>query len=934
MASGVNGTTAVESPYRSNALSLVRDPKNVDAVASGTWDRVFTREGVHPFEEVAWKIADAEIRDPSGSVKFSQTGVEVPAFWSQNTINVVASKYFRYVDGVKETSAKQLFKRVSDSIRSWAQDQNFFNSDRDATVFEEELLYSLLHQYGAFNSPVWFNLGIPGRRQAASACFISGVDDTLDSINAFSQAEKVIFAGGSGSGANLSKIRSSYEKLSSGAYVCGPLGWMEEHDKGAKAMKSGGSTRNAAKMVVLDMDHPDILETHDGRPGFIRCKAIEERRAHDLINKCGYSAAYDDPNSAYKWVSYQNANHSVSVPDAFMQAVMDDGIWETRERLSGKVSNTYSARVLWHEIAEAAWVCGDPGVQFTDIINKWHTTPESGRIRSSNPCSEFLEIDDTACNLCAINLTKFFDAFNNKLAFNFDRFEQAVRVFSTSQMAIVDKADYPTEKIRRNSIKLRPIGTNYGDLGALLMKLGHSYDSDEGRAVAARLASLMTGVVYRTASELAARVGAFEDFEKNREPMMDVMRMHQRADAEIVRRWSLRSDPLGTEIVSQSSQVWNDVIDLGSKYGFYVSQSTLQAPLGTVSFLMGMDTTGIEPAFSLVSYKSLVGGGFMKLVNEAVPEALKHLGYSDADVAGICSFLEANDHIEGAPRLKEEDLPVFDCAMPSGPSGRYLSPMAHIKMMAAIQPLITCAQSKTVNLPKDVTPKEIGDVYLESWKLGVKCIALYRDGCKLSQPLATKKDAEDVPVVAVVPPETFGARRRKMPEDISAHRHRFDLGGHKGYIIMGEYPDGSLGEVFLKLGKNGSTMGGLIDGFTQLLSISLQHGVPLDKLIRSFIHTKFEPAGFTGNPDIRFADSLYDYLFKLLDLRYFGGQNSGLDRKGTHLSDSEPPSVPPSMSRSSLMDLDAPPCNSCGSMTRRNGTCYLCMSCGSSSGCS
>jgi len=928
-----NGTLAIETPYRSNVIALARDPKNADALASGKWERVFTSEGIHPFEEIQWKTATAEIRGPNGDIKFQQRDVEVPDWWNQNTIDVVASKYFRYIDGVKENSVKQLFSRVASTLRLWADDQGFFNSDQDAVVFEEELLYSLLHQYGAFNSPVWFNLGVPGRRQAASACFISGVEDTLESINAFSQSEKVIFAGGSGSGANLSKIRSSYEKLSSGAYVCGPLGWMEEHDKGAKAMKSGGSTRNAAKMVVLDMNHPDILETQDGRPGFIRCKAIEERRAHDLIEKCGYSAAYDDPNSAYKWVSYQNANHSVSIPDEFMRAVVMDGMWDTHERLTGRIVKSYRARDLWNEIAEAAWTCGDPGVQFTDHINRWHTTPESGRINSSNPCSEFLHVDDTACNLCAINLTKFFDQDRGILAFNYNRFEQAVRVFSTAQMAIVDKADYPTEKIRQNSLKLRPIGTNYGNLGALLMKLGYSYDSDEGRAVAARLASLMTAVVYKTAAQLAARVGPFEEFEKNRDSMMHVMAMHNVANADILRRPSLRSDPLGAEVVAHSHKAWNDVMDLGSKYGFYVSQATLQAPLGTISFLMGMDTTGIEPAFSLISYKSLVGGGFMKLVNEVVPEALVRLGYTDDQVESICAHLEEKGHIEGAPHLKDRDLPVFDCAMPSGPSGRYLSPMAHIKMMAAIQPLITCAQSKTVNLPRSVTTQEIADIYLESWKLGLKCVALYRDGCKLSQPLATKKDENKA-----IQSDASIARRKHMPEDITAHRHRFEISGHKGYIIMGEYPDGTLGEVFLKLGKNGSTMGGLIDGFTQLMSIALQYGVPLEKLIRSFVHTKFEPAGFTSNPNIRFADSLYDYLFKLLDVRYFGGSNSGLDHKlmnGADSPSSSPPdSSPESVSRPSLMDLDAPPCGSCGAMTRRNGTCYLCMQCGSSSGCS
>jgi ribonucleoside-diphosphate reductase alpha chain len=717
---------------------------------------------------------------------------------------------------------------------------------------------------------------------------------------------------------------------------------MEEHDKGAKAMKSGGSTRAAAKMVVLDMDHPDILKTKDGRPGFISCKAVEETRAHDLIEKCGYSAAYDDPNSAYKWVSYQNANHSVSVPDAFMEAVVNDSTWDTHDRLTGKVIHTYKARELWNEIAKAAWICGDPGVQFTDTINKWHTTPHAGRIRSSNPCSEFLDVDDTACNLCAINLTKFFDVGpGGKLEFCFERFEQSVRVFSTCQMAIVDKAEYPTEKIGANSLRLRPIGTNYGDLGALLMRMGLSYDSDAGRAVAARLASLMTGLVYKTAATLASRVGPFQDFEQNREEMLNIMEMHRKADSDILSRWNLFKDPLGTGVGSasdHSGKVWNDVMDLGAKYGFYVHQATLQAPLGTISFLMGMDTTGIEPAFSLVSYKSLVGGGFMKIVNAAVPGALRNLGYNHATEVAICDYLANNGYIEGAPGLKDDHLCIFDCAMPTGPSGRYLSPMAHIKMMAAIQPLITCAQSKTVNLPQSVTPQEIADTYLEAWKLGVKCIALYRDGCKLSQPLATKERSDTQSGTDMKAEATMTQpSRRHMPEDINAHRHRFEIDNHKGYVLMGEYPDGTLGEVFLKLGKSGSTMSGLVDGFTQLLSIALQYGVPLDKIIRSFVNTKFEPSGWTGNPRIRHAGSLFDYLFKLLDLRYFGGVNSGLAQlaegePGAHVSDSSPPDSNSEGPRP--MHMDAPPCRNCGAMTHRNGTCYLCTSCGTSSGCS
>lgn len=927
---------------------------------AGHWPRVFTTEGVHPFDQIEWKIADAEIRSPDGTIVFEQKGVEVPAWWSQNAINVVADKYFRVYEGVRESSVRQIFLRVSSQIRKWAEEQGYFNTDKDARVFEEELLFSLVHQYGAFNSPVWFNLGIPGRAQMASACFISGVDDSIDSIMRFQSSELTIFRCGSGSGTNLSNLRSSYEKLSAGSYTSGPLSFMKGSDQFAGAMKSGGATRNAAKMVVMDIDHPDILETRDGRPGFIRCKAVEEKLAHDLV-AIGYSASYDDPNGAYKRVAYQNANHSVSIPDSFMQAVIDDGTWQTRERVSGKAVHTYKARELWMEIARAAWMCGDPGVQFSDTINKWHTTPKSGRIRASNPCSEFLHVDNTACNLCAINLTKFFDGRK----FLYDRFYQAVRVFSTAQMAIIAKADYPTKEIAENSIKLRPIGTNYGDLGSLLMKLGYGYDSDEGRAVAARMASLMTGIVYLTSAKLAARVGAFPEFDRNRDDMLRIIRMHREADASIDKRWNQKESPLGDDVVSRSADIWRDVVALGEKYGFNTSQATLQAPLGTISFLMGMNTTGIEPAFSLVSYKTLVGGGVMKLVNSSVRDALRGLGYAEDSVDSICKYIEEHDCIEGAPGFKPEHLPIFDCAMPAGPSGRHLTPMAHIKMMAAIQPLITCAQSKTVNLPNTVTPEEIANIYQESWRLGLKCVALYRDGCKASQPLSAKAskvvNSEDETVSlrhgnsvkAPVAKSGNFSYREKLPADVRGWRHKFVIDGYKGYIVVNEYPDGRPGEVFLKLGKPGSTISGLVDAFTQMLSIGLQYGIPLPKLIASFIDTRFEPAGMTTNPRVRFAKSIFDYLFKVLDDRYYGGEYSGLAERFKQMDTQkdvhegltkEVVSVPPSIQPVAMnlefneaikpKSLDAPPCSRCGSITQRNGSCYLCTSCGNTTGCS
>lgn len=921
----------------------IKKTSDLVAYEAGKWDRFFTKENSHPFDEIEWIITDACIKNSKGETKFEQKNIEVPFWWNQSTINIVSSKFFRNIGGVKENSVKQMFTRVARTLKHWADEQGYFNSSKDAQVFEEELIYSLLHQFGAFNSPVWFNLGVPGRRQAASACFISGIEDSLESIMEFQKSESTIFAGGSGSGANFSSIRSSYEKLSGGSYTTGPLAWMRGLDQYAGAMKSGGSTRNAAKMAVLDMDHPDILECMDGRPGFIRCKAVEEKRAHDLI-AAGYNHEFDDPNGAYKNVMYQNANHSVSITDEFMEAVVNDKEWSTTERTTGATVKTYKARDLWQEIAQAAWFCADPGVQFNSIMNKWHTTINSGKAIATNPCSEFVHSDNTACNLCAINLTKFFD---DGKKFNFDRFKQSVRLFVTSQNAIIAKAEYPTDKITENSKKLRPIGLNYGDLGALITQLGFGYDSDEGRAVAARMASLMTGCAYLTSAKLAARVGSFADFEKNRSEMLNVMNMHRDADRNILNRWNLKNDPINDDVISTSSHIWDEVLRLGQEYGYTISQASLSAPLGTISFLMGMNTTGIEPAYSLVSYKTLVGGGFMKIVNGSVEGGLKTLGYSSEQINSICAFIGENDCIEGSPDLKPEHLPIFDCAMPSGNSSRYLSAMAHIKMMAAIQPLITCASSKTINMPNEATVDDIANIYMEAWKLGVKCVSVYRDGCKMSQPLATKSRLDEQE--GVKKEEIVVHGRKHMPNDVNGHRHKFEIDGYKGYIIMNEYPDGKLGEVFLKMGKPGSTVSGLIDGFTRQLSISLQYGVPLEKLIQSFVDTRFEPSGMTSNKNIRFAKSLYDYLFRYLDFRYCNGQITdsfnGLEVNAPppdsnpqfELSKNMESIVPAShdmSSSKSVKKMDGPPCRNCGSCTYRVGTCHLCSNCGTTSGCS
>jgi ribonucleoside-diphosphate reductase alpha chain len=1284
------------------------------AQQAGHWEPMFMKPTgkSHPFDTIEWVKTDAKLLSATGQVIFEVVGIEVPATWSQQTVNIVADKYFRVIDGVRETSAKQMFTRVADRLTTWAFEQNYFNGVEDANTYKHEMLYALVHQFGAFNSPVWFNLGVPGRRQMGSACFISSLDDSLESIAEFQAAEIAIFRSGSGSGVNVSNLRSSYEKISAGAYTSGPLAFMKGNDQYAGAMKSGGGTRSAAKLVAMDMDHPDILETKDGRPGFLKCKAGEEKLAHQLVD-IGYPTNYDDPNGAYKRVQFQNANISASISDAFMQAVEADGNWETKARTTGETIHTYKARDLWNALAESAWVCGDPGVQFSDTMNKWHTTPKAGRIRGSNPCfapgtriatvngplriediaasgdaaqvvipvdgtmavksvdvfctgenpivevlfasgrlmkvtpdhgyrlrdgsrceaakltagdtvdiqpseggfgnidinmreqaewfqlagflvgdgwmtksgrgieagmcfgkddddcmervvglltrcsiphsiklqagsvgesprylrirksaivnlladiacpfgsvahtkrvadtvfraqkvdqlaylaglfsadgtfrvsakghhgkiptrelrlasisagllrdvqalllnlgikstiqldrnkrtnvktpfkyttvsgeereytsahnchelfvyghslrklrdgwialggmfssrkqkrmedllpkgysapihdiwydtvksvtdhgetaitynmtepdthtivadgvhifqcSEFLHVDDTACNLCAVNLTKFFNFSVRQ--FNAIQFEHVCRIFSTAQMAIVARADYPTEKIRINSHKLRPIGLNYGNLGALLMRLGFGYDSNEGRAVAARLASLMTGVAYQTSAKLAARVGAFSEFSANRRDMLKIMRMHQTADAQVTRKWETPTCPIGSD--HHSARIWRSVITLGERYGYNISQATLQAPLGCIGFLMGMDTTGIEPAFALVSYKSMVGGGYTKLVIGSVGASLTSLGYTSDESAAILRHIDEHSTVDGAPHIKPEHLAVFDCASASGPSGRCLTPRAHLLMMSSIQPLITCAMSKTCNLPSTVTAKEIADVYMEGWKLGLKCIAVYRDGCKASQPLSSKKSdgekAKNPTIVAekLLPPVKIG--RDKLPMDVTGWRHKFDIAGHKGYILVSEYPDGRPGEVFLKLGKPGTTVAGFVDSFTRLLSVSLQHGVPLDLLIKGFVNTKFDPSGITKNPDIRFCDSIVDYLFKLLQIHYDKptvGKVDPRDLTTAKVIFSEPPRA----------SIDAPPCQICGTIMNRSGSCHTCPACGASSGC-
>ncbi len=876
------------------------------------WKKVLSSSFKDPFDSIKWKVANALLKKSDGTVVFKQDNVEVPDNWDQNQVNIVVDKYFRVINGERETSFKQVVSRIVSKITQWALEQKFFANDIDASIYSSELTVAILQQYGAFNSPVWFNLGVPGRSQQASACFILGVEDSIDSIIEYQSSELRIFKGGSGSGANLSNLRSSYEMTTAGAYTSGPLAWMRGLDQYAGAMKSGSATRAAAKMVVLDINHPDIIETKDGRPGFIRCKAFEEKLALDLV-KIGYSSSFGDPNAVHKRIAYQNANISLSITDDFMRAVELDGTWSLKSRVDGKVINTYKARNIWREIAEAAWTCGDPGVQFSDTINSWHTAPESGKIRGSNPCSEYLNVDDSACNLCAINLTKFFGSTFD--SFNSDMYSHVVRLFSFAQMAICCKADYPTQKIEENSKKLRPIGLNYGNLGALLMNLGYGYDSDDGRAVAARLASLMTANVYLLAAELASYAGAFPEYQRNSGAMLSVMAMHKLADKSVSNTSQVVKK---TDQLSQST--WEKVINLGSVNGFFVQQATLMAPLGTISFLMGMDTTGMEPPLCLVSYKQLIDGSTLKLVNSTVNGALKNLGYEQSEIDSITDHISKTGGVVGSI-IKERDISVFDCALSPSAGGRSLTPMAHVAMLAAIQPHITCAMSKTVNLPESATVEDIESIYMSAWKMGVKCIALYRDKCKAAQPVLTSLSVKEVRNNPV---------RLKLPTDVKSKRHKFNIGGTDGYIITGDYDDGSLGEVFLKVGKQGSTILGLLDGFTQLLSISIQYGVPVQKIIQSFVGTKFEPSGMTNNKKIRFSSSIYDYLMKYLDKEYFNGEyTSGDTLFDESVSDSKKSTVEPVKKDT----ISSPPCNRCGSLTERVGTCHMCKNCGSTTGC-
>src|SRR4051812_41773178 len=803
--------------------------------------RVFTEPGVHPFDTVEWELRSASVG------KFRQDDVEFPKSWSQNATNIVAQKYFRgQLDApTRERSVKQMVSRVAGTIADWGCARGYFSSEEDGDTFEAELTYILLHQMAAFNSPVWFNVGFEEHPQC-SACFILSVEDSLESILQWNTKEGMIFRGGSGSGINLSNIRSSKEHLSKGGLASGPVSFMRGADSWAGTIKSGGKTRRAAKMVVLDIDHPDIVD-------FIWCKAKEEEKA-GALRDAGFDMSID--GDGFASIQYQNANNSVRVTDDFMNAAEAGEEWQTKARVDGHTVDTYDARDLLGQIAEAAWRCADPGVQYDTTINDWHTCPNSGRINASNPCSEYMHVDDSACNLASINLLKFRRPDGS---FDTKKFEHVVDVVLLAQEIVVGPSSYPTEEIGVNARAFRQLGLGYANLGALLMANGLPYDSDEGRAMAAAITALMTGRAYRRSAETAEAIGPYEHYEENREPHNRVMRMHR---DEAYKVDALLCDQ---ELVRAARTAWDDAVELGEQHGYRNAQATVLAPTGTISFLMDCDTTGIEPDFSLVKFKELVGGGRMTIVNRTVPLALETLGYSKPEIEQIVAYVDEHGKIIGAPALKDEHLPVFDVAV----GERAISHMGHIKMMGAAQPFISGAISKTVNMPEESTVGDIADAYLQAWQLGVKALAIYRDGSKTAQALRTDAQKGKKDDASADEPVEVRPARRKMPKERQSITHKFSIAGHEGYITAGMYEDGTLGEMFLTdIGKEGSTLRGMMNAFATSVSISLQYGVPLETLCRKFSYMRFDPEGATGNPEIPFAKSLPDYIMRWLASRF------------------------------------------------------------------
>ncbi len=877
--------------------------------------RVFSRAGVHPYDQIQWERRTASISNDKGEVIFEQQDVEVPSSWSMLATNVVVSKYFKGGVGQpnREHSVRQLIDRVAVTITKWGRAQGYFASEADAATYEHELTYLLVNQMLSFNSPVWFNMGIEAKPQC-SACFINSVTDSMGGIMDLAKTEGMLFKWGSGTGTNLSPVRSSKERLSTGGYASGPVSFMRGYDAFAGVIKSGGKTRRAAKMVILNIDHPDIVE-------YINCKASEEKKAWTLI-QAGYDSSVN--GAAYSSVFFQNSNNSVRVTDEFMRAVEEDREWSTRAVTTGETVDTYKARDLMNQIVESTWLCGDPGMQFDTTINDWHTSPNSGRINASNPCSEYMFLDDTACNLASLNLMRFRTETGE---FDVASFRQAARISIIGQDIIVDNASYPTPRITQNSYDFRPLGLGYANLGALLMARGLPYDSEAGRAYAGAVTAIMHGEAYLTSALLAEKFGPFKYYPENRGPMLRVMRKHRasvdRIDGALV----------PPEMMQACHEVWDDCVEKGERHGYKNSQVTVLAPTGTIGFMMDCDTTGVEPDIALVKYKKLVGGGYLKIVNRTVPEALDRLGYPKEQIKDILSWIDQHETIEGAPYVKPEHLSVFDCAFKPNNGTRSIHPMGHVRMMGAAQPFLSGAISKTVNVPTDSTPDDIAKAYQESWRLGLKAVAIYRDGCKRSQPLNTSKDADRNATAARGQPE-----RRRLPDERQSITHKFSVAGHEGYLTVGMYEDGKPGEIFIKMAKEGSTISGLMDSVATTTSIALQYGVPIKVLVDKFCHTRFEPSGYTNNPQIPIAKSIMDYVFRYLAIKFVPAEApEGVEAAVDGAVTAVVPAKPSGNGHAHKMDAkrsDAPTCSDCGAIMVPNGACYKCVNCGGTSGCS
>jgi ribonucleoside-diphosphate reductase alpha chain len=931
------------------------ETEQVTRRASGVeFQRRFTDGKVSPFDKVEWERRPAIIGNDKGQVIFRQDNVEVPKSWSQTATNIVASKYFHGKPNTpeRETSVRQLISRVVDTIVRWGEEGGYFATPESKNIFRDELAHLLVEQKVAFNSPVWFNVGVQAKPQC-SACFINSVQDNMDSIMNLAKTEGMLFKWGSGTGTNFSSLRGSHESLSGGGIASGPVSFMKGFDAFAGVIKSGGKTRRAAKMVILNVDHPDIME-------FIESKMKEERKAHVLIEQ-GYDPAID--GEAYSSVFFQNANHSVRVTDDFMRAVEEDRDWWTRNVTDGKPVEQFRARDLLREMADSAWKCGDPGMQYDTTINRWHTCKATDRIYASNPCSEYMFLDDTACNLASLNLLKFLGSNGQ---FDTEAFSHAVDVTITAQEILVDNASYPSEKIARNSHDYRPLGLGYANLGALLMSLAMPYDSDKGRDFCGAITALMTGEAYAQSARIAERMGPFGGYPRNREAMIDVVRMHRDSLRPI------KEEHVQPSLLHAAQKSWDDALELGEKFGYKNSQVSVLAPTGTIGFMMDCDTTGIEPDLALVKQKRLVGGGVIKIVNNTVPQSLMNLGYPPEQVAQIVDFIDANGAIEGAPGLKPEHLPVFDCSLAT-PGGRSISWRGHLRMMAAAQPFLSGAISKTINMPEESTVEDIMEAYTESWKFGLKAVAIYRDNSKGSQPLSVAgKKKDEKPALAAAPVSASAAmeaplatvevpsheqqelfdrtKRRKLPNERSSITHKFSIGGHEGYLTVGKYEDGTPGEIFIKMAKEGSTLSGIMDAFALSVSIALQYGVPLRALVDKFVNSRFEPSGYTGNPRIRYAKSVVDYIG-----RWLGGKFISSDYLDGEIGAGEEAPVekglPPSAKTPSAVTVmkapeaeastrpraaidDAPSCSECGMLMTPNGSCYKCANCGSTSGCS